>query len=145
MRRILGVLAVVALGAAVLAWPAAKLADGALGTDAVALSRVFDPATVELNRAAYDGDGLTGEDRTRAVAEIYGVAGSLAADRFVGVAEADLIRPAEAPELALLQPREGGWRQVKTFYFLAERLIVGGVVGAVALLLARRFLTGGVG
>ena len=142
MRRAVAVLLVLALATAVLAWPAAKLLDAALGTDAIVLVSENDAAKVELQRLAFDDEGLTPEQRTEAVVSIYGAAPRAAPDRFLGVTDADLIRPAEAPELVLLRPREGGWRQTKTLYFVAERAIVAGLVGAAALFLVRRF-TGG--
>jgi len=142
VRRAVLVLIVLAVATAVLAWPAAKLLDRALGTDAIVLTSLNEADKVELQRLQFDDEGLSPAQRTEAVVSIYGAAPRAEPDRFLGVSEADVIHPAEAPELVLLRPREGGWRQTKTFYFVAERAIVVGLVGAAVLLLVRRF-TGG--
>lgn len=144
LRTAVAVLLVLSVAVAVLAWPVAMLLDRALGTDAVVLTSENDPEKVELQRSQFDDEGLSPAARTEAIVSIYGAAPRAEPDRFLGVSDADVIRPAEAPGLVLLRPRAGGWRQTKSLYFVAERAIVAGLAAAAVLLFVRRF-SGGAG
>lgn len=122
------------------AYPAAWAADRALGTEGIVLTSLADEATVELQRATFDDAERDPAKRRALVAGIYGTALRLEPERVLLAAPEDLIRPPEAPELVLLRPRPGGWRQTGTLWFLAPRIAAGALLAALAgWFLRRRF------
>ena len=132
------------LAVAALAWPLAKWAESSLGTTAILLATAADDGTVELQREQFDDTEKDAAKRRAAVIGIYGNAPTTEPDRFLGVTDADLIRPVEDRSLTLLRPKAGGWRQSKSFGFAAPRVIALALAAAVlGFLLMRRRGAGG--
>jgi hypothetical protein len=143
VRRLVGVLLVVALGVAVLAYPVALLLDKLAGRDVWVLQTARAPAEVELERELFDATGLSPAARREAVVRIYGDTAASAPDRVVFVGAAEVVVPVEDESLVLLPPRASHPLQAQTLYFAAQRAVVAALLAVVGLLLVRRLAYGG--
>lgn len=142
-RRLTNPLLWAALAVAVLAYPAAYALDRACGKDVVLLAGpAYDAATVKERRDEFDDSIKDPAARRKAVAEVYGPTTKAQDLRVLFVDDADIVRPAEDPTLALLPPAKDGAHRVQaaSAYFAAKMAALGGAAAAAALIILRRFL-----
>ncbi len=144
MRTLLHVL-LVAAALAILAYPTAVLLDKVYGQDVVLVS-LNDAETQETNRQLFEltvdpGSLKPAELRAQVVA-IYGVDPKPGeTERVLVFDDARVIRPAELPDLALMQSgadANGDYPyQAQSARYLAGSVTLGGFVAAIVLLLVR--------
>ncbi len=146
MTRLIHVLLVVA-ALAILAHPFGLAFDSVYGADVHLLSAVNDPDTVETNRALYFPDeSASADEQARAVIDIYGSNPTLDTERVLLLDDSRVMRPEEMPALALLPAGSAGGEyptQTQSVLYVTQTITLGGFVGAVVLLLARRLTRGG--
>jgi hypothetical protein len=143
LSRCVGALLWTALVVAVVGYPAAFALDRFAGRDVVPLQTVADAATVTDNRTQFDDTEKDPAKRREGTIAIYGTTSNTDVERILFVDDADVIRPAEDPSLALLPlaKKDGGHRlQAKSAFFVARILALGGGAAFVVLLVLRRFI-----
>ena len=137
LHKLLFVGALVALLCAT-AYPIAQVVDAKYGQDVYLLAALNDADTVEMNRMMFDGEGLKGDAKVRAILSIYGSnpQSKLRTDRVLLFSDQGTIIPAEDKSLRFLAAGSAGGEyptQSLSVLYVARSVSVGAFLTALLL------------
>lgn len=143
MKKLLTIGAIVALAVAILAWPAKAWLAG-IAQDVVVVAK-HDEATVRVNQATFDPEGLSPDALREEVIAIYGT--KLSEEAVLFVDEGKIVRPEQVSGLALfLKAADENPLKMDTVNWATPKVSLGAALAALLLfglrhLVARRRTT----